>query len=169
MVEFKVEGLSDLLRKLEALPRELVSRGGGAANPVAQSLRAAGTPMLKTAKGLAARAKGPYKVWTRGRVFNVQPGRLQEATQMIRLRKPRKGMNETYVIKPLGRKAKKKYGIGVNYWHLIEFGMPGRGIAARPFLRPAADQHAASFGAVFGKELGKRIDRIARRMHRSGR
>lgn len=168
MVEFKIEGLAALQRKLEALPKELVSRGGGAANPVAQSLRAAGKPMQKTAQGLAARAKGPYKVWTRGRVFSVTPGRLRESIKLVRMRRPLKGMNETFVLKPLGRDIRKKYGIGVNYWHLIEFGAPGRGIGARPFIRPAMDAHKTNFGLAFGRELGKRIERIARRMKARG-
>lgn len=59
------------------------------------------------------------------------------------------------------RKGKKLKNDGW-YGHLVEFGAPARGVAAQPFMRPAAEEGSAEFVKVFGESLGDGIDKIVR-------
>ncbi len=43
-------------------------------------------------------------------------------------------------------------------WHFIEFGVPSRGIPAKPFLRPAMDSNRQSVLSRFTERLKKSVD-----------
>ena len=47
------------------------------------------------------------------------------------------------------------------YWRFVEFGIPSRGIEARPFLLPALEQNAEAATGVIAASLRKAIDRLA--------
>jgi hypothetical protein len=52
-------------------------------------------------------------------------------------------------------------------WHLSEFGVPSRGIRARPHLRPAFGSKGQEAASQLGIELRKAIDRAVRRKNKA--
>ena len=55
------------------------------------------------------------------------------------------------------------------WWKFVERGIPSRGIAARPFLRPALYRHGAECVGIFRDVLGKRVAAALRRQARNTR
>ena len=49
------------------------------------------------------------------------------------------------------------------YWRFVEFGVPSRGIAARPFLLPALEMNAETATSVIAADLRKGIDKLTLR------
>lgn len=145
--QVKVEGLSQLLRTMEQLPRELVSKNGG---PV------------RTALGRSARM-------IRDRARELVPNRtgtVQKNIVAARVRDPKTyGASEAYLVL-----VRKKRGKAKNtaddpfYWRFLEFGTAR--MAARPFLRPAFESMKQESLDAFKRSLTAGVQRIVKKIAR---
>lgn len=52
------------------------------------------------------------------------------------------------------------------HWHLVELGVPSRGIRAQPFLRPAAENNAHQVFIAAANALSPEIDKEVARMRK---
>lgn len=148
----KLEGLKALDKKLAKLGKEVgfkVLRSGlmQASKPmfVAAKANAAATGIKGFDAGATAIAMGR---WTR------KTSKSKTTLFMGPKNKFKKAVtawNEFH-----GRDAKR-----LNHFHLLEFGSIHGG--AQPFLRPAFMAHASAVARSFGRELGKAIDKQAKR------
>lgn len=160
MEKIVVQGLSELAEALKALPAEIASRNGG---PLARALAKSARVIRNRAQQLAPSAPQAYKV---GGVM-IQPGRLKESIRAVRARKP--DATEQYVVKPFSKQIRKKYGFGVNYWHLVEFGFThesGEFIGPRSFLSAAYESEKTNALDVFKKSLGEGIERARKKIYK---
>jgi HK97 gp10 family phage protein len=156
----KINGLSELLKNMEQLPRELVSNNGGL-------VRAA---LFVAAKRIRdqARAKAPEDT-----------GNLARNIIVVRDKNPKaSGASERYMVTVRGKrwtqKAKQKAvrtaGGKIDYrrsgdafyWKWVEFG--DRFTRARPFLRPAFTTEKDAAVNDFKDSLGKGIQRVVRKI-----
>lgn len=115
-----VKGDKALARKLKRLPARIVAKA------IKKGIRAAAKPMVKTAKQLATRETGTLQ---KSIGIGLKTFRRTGAVQ-IRLG-PRKSITG---VGPDGRIRKP-----FKYAHLVEFGNDK--LPARPFMRPAWEQH----------------------------
>lgn len=161
----KVEGLQQLAHALKQLPIEIAAKNGG---PLARALRAAAWVIRDKARGQAPKAAKPYVVSTKSKTVKVHPGRLRESIIAVRARRPAGGVNEQYVIKPFGRNIRKKYGVGVAYWHLLEFGFTARNGQKihKPFLRPAFNASRQSSLEEFKRHMRAGIERARKKIYK---
>ena len=160
VAEIEVKGLSDLAKALKELPAEIASRNGG---PLARALAKSARVFRNRAQQLAPSAPGPYMV---GGVL-LEPGRLKESIRAVRARKP--DATEQYVVKPFSKQIRKKYGSGVRYWHLVEFGFThesGKTIGPRSFLSAAYESEKTNALDVFKKSLGEGIERARKKIYK---
>lgn len=160
----QVEGLGELLRRLEALPREISGKNGG---PVRRAL------------GRAARL-------VRDEVKKNAPkrtGRLEANIIAARVRDDRPpGVAERFVVSVRGRRARyannrdnRRAGrVGQSYqkdgeafyWKFIEFGTQKR--AATPFIQPSFAASAQAALDEFTRALGADLDKIVRKLNPQG-
>jgi hypothetical protein len=179
----EVEGLGELLRTLQALPKEIVSVKGG---PVRVGLRKAGQVFQKAAQANIDRIVAePNKD---GRP-SVSTGTLKGAVIVSRDPNPqRSGANERVLVR-LRRKARAPNGQSVHaYGGSLEFGsvrqsnsrgkrmtprqralhleFGGENIAAKPWLRPVVPEKSAQALSVFIAETRKAIDRAVKKARR---
>jgi hypothetical protein len=135
----EIEGLGELLRTLEALPREIVSVKGG---PVRVGLRKAG------------------QVWP-----SVTSGTAKGAVIVSRDPNPqRSGANERVLVR-LRRKARAPNGASVHaYVGTFEFG--NEQVPAKPVFRPVVPQKSSEALNVFISETRKAIDRAVKKARR---
>lgn len=157
----RIEGLDELLNKLQALPGELASRNGG---PVRTALFKAAAVVRDEARNRAPVRSGLMRdniVAKRNR----NPGE-HDATEEYGVGVAA-GSKRKYANTRRNRRARKageEYTAPsvAFYWRFIEFGTAK--LAARPFLRPAFDQTKEQALAVFKTELAAGIDRIVRKL-----
>lgn len=158
-----VEGLENVLRNLQALPKEIVSRSGGPAK-IALSR---GANVIRD----EAIARAP-----------VDSGNLQENIVSKRDAKPQMvGASEHFWVGVKGgarrkyantkrnrgrQRVGKTYRVDGNayYFRFLEFGTEK--MQARPFLRPAFESKAPEALDVVTRELNAGIDRIVRKMRK---
>jgi HK97 gp10 family phage protein len=151
--EVRIEGLSELLEKLKALPSEIGSKGGG-------PLRLA---LLTAAKVMRDHARAP-----------VDTGRLKRNIILFRDRDPRSsGVTEQYGITfrrgKRGRQRRSYHASarGENdafYGRFVEFGTSDT--PAQPFLRPAFETKKMESAEVFRTKLADAIDKAVKKMQR---
>jgi len=160
----QVEGLGELLKRLEALPREISGKNGG---PVRRAL------------GRAARL-------VRDEVKKNAPkrtGRLEANIIAARVRDDRPpGVSERFVVSVRGRRARyannrdnrragragksyQKDGEAF-YWKFLEFGTQKR--AATPFIQPSFAASAQAALDEFSRALGRDLDKIVRKLNPQG-
>lgn len=156
---FKMAGLAGVLKTLEELPKEIVSKSGG---PVRQALRAATVPLFEEAKKNLQRIindpnKGP----------NLSTGLMMQSLKR-RLERVEKGGGERYVIDFNNRARYSPERAGQEYrrvrdiaW-MLEFGTANR--APIPFMRPAFDAKAREAAQIFENEIKRRIVLIQKRL-----
>lgn len=156
----QVEGLGELLKRLEALPRELSGKRGG---PVRKALGRAARLVRDEVKRNAPRKTGKLQANIIAALFNKE--------------RPA-GVSERYVVSVRGRKAKyantasnRRAGrVGKTYqkdgdafyWKFLEFGTSK--MPARPFIQPAFAASAGKALREFEKTLGVEIDRVVRKL-----
>lgn len=145
----KIEGLRELEQKLVKLGAEMAAEGMARAGVKGIE------PVLEEAKRLAPEP-GPEHPYSKGRIRNalrvaIIPGNGRTSIVDVGL---------TMWKKKMPREVGYKGGVGgARHWHFIEFGVPARGFAPMPFLRPAAD---AQFGAaleIVKKALAEEVAR----------
>lgn len=157
--EVRIEGLSELLEALKALPKELGSKGGG---PIKGSLFAA-TKIVRD----EARLRAP-----------VDTGKLQRNIVAFRDPDPRSsGVTEAYYItwrkgRRRGQKRRKDLATANSdkdayYGRFVEFGTSK--MPARPFLRPAFEALKDQALQKFKNELARQISVKAKKLARMNR
>lgn len=161
-IEFRVEGLDEVVRMLQRLPPELVSRRGG---PVLRSL-------LKAGRVIRDQAKRNVAQITQGSV--VSTGALRRAIVVTRGRKPPDSHGERVII--LVRKSRSpgrsRTGVPERYGLFVEGGTKKRGggvrMAARPWLAPAFLSKRVEAVEVFRRDILQRVSALAERLVRGG-
>lgn len=156
----EIKGLSELRRKLQALPPALSSRSGG---PVRSALFKAAKVVRDEARQLAPRRTGLL------------------AANVVAKRNPHPeshNANEEYgvMVSSIKRKYantarnRRKRRVGKSYrvagpsyyWRFLEFGT--RKMAAKPFMRPAFERTKQRALEVFKIALSAAIDRAVRKL-----
>jgi hypothetical protein len=141
----RLQGADEIARLLRALPGQLRQQ------VVNASLRAASRRMLQDAKMRApfSGARNTMKYWRGGR---ADYGHLRDNLRALTLR-PGKGTvaDATVLITT-----------GDAFWGLfVELGRKGRPMRTTSFLGAAFNANAASFVDLFGKEVSKRLEKLA--------
>lgn len=153
MISAKIEGLPDLLKKLKALPPELVSNRGG---PVRSSLRKAAVVIQKQAKANIDR------MVTEGET-NESTGLLSKSIIVSR-KKPGSFKGERYWVR-IKRSARNREGVSANkYGGVLEFGEER--IPAKAWFRRAWESTRAQALTTFIDDLEKGIKRIEKKLAR---
>lgn len=156
-----VQGLDALLRTLQKLPPELVSRRGG---PVRTALRKAGVVIQKEAQANVRRiVEEPNKD---GRP-SLGTGTLEKAIVVSR-RKPVSGLKGEVFHVRVKRGAKHpRTGVTANkYGGVLEFGYED--VPAKSWLRSAWEAKKGEALGVFGSELRKRVDAAVKKARKLG-
>lgn len=158
-VSYNMEGLPELLGKLDTVSSDIKYKGGRfALRRAAQVIRdqvkqnAAAIDDPQTAADIAANVK---ERWS-GRTFR-RTGNLMFRVGILGGAGGNKP-SEAFASYP---------GLDTRHWRFIEFGTSN--IAAEPFVRPAADQAGQEAVNVFITQYGKALDRALRRAGRGGR
>ena len=114
-----------------------------------KALKLLGQRTEKKLIGRAVRAGGKVIVKEARRRVPVRSGRLKKSlgVKVIRLRG-----RQTAQVGP-----RREGKFGVRYGHLVEFGVPARGIPAKSFLRASADESKEAVVAAVGAALGADI------------
>ncbi len=158
----RVEGLDQLLKNMQQLPRELVSKNGG----LVRSALFKATKLVRE----EVRARAP-----------VDTGNLQRNVIAVRDRDPKaSGASERYVVavrkkrytKAAKAKAVKTKKGKINYrasgdafyWRFVEFGTEKS--RAQPFLRPGFEAQKQPAVDTFKESLGTGISRVVRKMRK---
>lgn len=151
----RLEGLSDLLAKLKALPAEIGSKGGG---PLRLALFTAAKLMRDDAQ-----ARAP-----------VDTGRLRRNVIAFRDRDPRSsGVTEQYGITwRRGKQGRQRKGYHTTargekdafYGRFVEFGTSKT--PAQPFLRPAFEAKKRESAELFRTKLAAAIAAAVRKLER---
>jgi HK97 gp10 family phage protein len=153
--EMRLEGLSELLRKLTTLSSDIGSKGGG---PLRLALFAA-TKLMRD----DAQQRAP-----------VDTGRLQRNVIAFRDRDPRSsGVTEQYGITfRRGKQGRQRRSYHTTargekdafYGRFVEFGTSKA--PAQPFLRPAFEAKKMESAEMFRTKLAAAIDAAVRKMQR---
>ncbi len=167
----RIEGLSDLLDTLNALPREVASKNGG---PVRFALFKASQVVKEEISKNAP----------------IKSGALKRAIYMYRMRDPREGSAEEYIIGVRKVKLTKKerrllaqnireiraqgYSVQFSktagdpyYWKFLEFGFHqarGGGFVQMKFIRPGFEAKKGEAVEVFKTQLTARLEILIKRL-----
>lgn len=164
--DVRVDGLAELLRTLQQLPIEIAAKGGG---PVRSAL-------FKAAKVVrdAAIAKAPLRTGALRKAIYVYRDRSPESAgvaerYLVGVRKVRLSKKERKQLRAmLG--AMRAQGVEARvvavegdpyYWRFLEFGTAST--TARPFLRPALEEHRGEAVEVFRMEFMKSVANAVKR------
>lgn len=169
VTEVKLEGLEGVLETLRTLPKELVSKGSG--NPVAGSARAALKPMREAAK---ANVRKIVTEPNEGDLPSQSTGLLEKSIVVSRRKPPADGKGERFALRvsrktyPKGKGGKKRGArTTVKVGALLEYGTEK--MTAKPWIRPAYEQHRAGALTIFVTEINKRLARIVKKLERQNR
>ena len=156
-VEMQLQGVDGVLKTLQSLPPELVSKRGG---PV----------KLALAKG--ARLLRDYEKTALKRVIagsDDSTGLLELSIIASRGKEPRGTKGERYLVRIKRRTYQDRKGKAVTTLktaHLLEYGAPGNNQPATPFIRPTVQQHGAEAIHVITADLVRRVDLAVRKLER---
>lgn len=160
-VSVKIKGLEGVLKTLNELPPEIVSKGGG---PVRKALRKAAVVMQKEVKQNL-------------QVIIAQPnvdGEASESTGLLdqnivitRGKGSQKINGERYTVRVRNKAYTNKKGKRVTTAQnarLLEYGTERR--QAHPFIRPAFEAKKGEVLSTFVTEINKDIARIVKKLER---
>lgn len=166
-VDVKLSGVEGILKTLQSLPPEVVSKRGG---PVKLALKKGAMVIREEA------AKNIAKMIFQGDDENEKQstGLLERNIIVSRGKAPAGGNGERYLVRVKkvaydGQKIKRRGSIGrrvttLKTAHLLEYGSQHQ--PARPWLRPAfASKKQEAMNTVI-EDLNKRVNRIVRRLAR---
>jgi HK97 gp10 family phage protein len=128
VITVKVEGLDQLLKALEELPKELHK------GPLRSAVSAGAKIAQDEARRLAPIGEARF-IKVNKQKTPIQPGTLRRAIYRTRSREGSSSVQEMQIVGIRYGKRYQRRGLDAWYWRFIEFGtrrMPGR-----PFLRPA--------------------------------
>ena len=148
----KVEGLKELDKKLARLPKKT------GFNALRSAMMAASRPMFQTARAnaLATGVKG-FDAGATAAAMGRWTRKITPTTTVMFLGPKNQNKKALALWNAAhGGKAKR-----LRHFHLVEFGsIKG---PAQPFLRPAFQATGMLFVRAFGRELGKSIEKAARK------
>lgn len=172
-IEFKVEGLDALVKKMEGLTYDIKYKGGRfALRKAAQVIRDEARRNAERIDDLSSPENISLNIVERwsGRRFRrtgdlmfrvgVLGGARKYANTRENVRKGRAGQ-----FYSTGGDSGNPGG-DTWYWRFLEFGTERS--KARPFLRPAVDKSAGAALEEFVRQYDKALDRAIRRLERSG-
>lgn len=172
-IDFKVDGLDALVKKMDGLTYDIKYKGGRfALRKAAQVIRNEARKNAERIDDLSTPENISLNIVERwsGRAFKrtgdpafrvgVLGGARPYANTRANVRKGRAGQ-----IYSTGGDTGNPGG-DTWYWRLLEFGTERS--EARPFLRPAVDSSAAAALDEFVRQYDKALDRAIRRLERSG-
>lgn len=142
MVKVEVQGLAELMKAMQELPKELHK------GPLRSAVGAGAKVVQDAAKGLAPRDEGT----------------LQKAIYRTRSRSESSAVQETAIVGVRFGRRYRRRGQDAWYWRFIEFGTVK--MAARPFLRPAFETTKAEQLKVLQERLKKAIERAAAKVRK---
>lgn len=182
-IQFSIEGMDELIPKLEGITYETKYKGGRAA------LRKAAQVVREAARANALRiddpetseviAKNIVERWN-GRVFRRQGdlafrvGVLGGARAVLTDRARRKsarrrerlGQSSLGSLGEIAGSGKANPGGDTWYWRFLEFGTERA--RAQPFLRPALEQNILAATDTFVREYDKALDRAIKKAAKTG-
>ncbi len=161
MTTIRVEGLAALEQALRKLGDQPAIRRAGRA-----ALREGGKPMMETARRLApddpATGIGQF-LQASIKMATGRGDRGDDGDQVFVVIGIDHSLDPPVFRPRQGGGTYRDPGVaGVS--GIIEFGRPG--VAAKPFMRPAFDQHAAATPALVGRALGPAIEKEAAKLDR---
>lgn len=157
--EVKIEGADRILDMLRALPPEVVSKRGG---PVKLSL-------AKGARFLRDRAKENLRRQIARGPTTRSTGGLEERVISSRGKAPFGGKGERYLVRVRKRDYVNADGVKTNPLmtaNLLEYGSVHQ--PAYPWLRPVVPAHGEKVIQMVTKDLGDRVEKLARKLARGG-
>lgn len=158
MSNFEIKGLAELEGKLASLGAL------GGLKVLARASRAAMKPALEDARRLCAKDTGALAASLR--IATVKPSSgvvcasglafANKVKQEIPIAEGFEGPAQLVTRKGAGSR-----------WHFVEFGVPSRGIPAKPFLRPAFEQNKEKILADLRESLERAVQRLIKKRERS--
>lgn len=158
-VEVKLQGMDGVLRTLQALPTEVVSKRGG---PVKLAL-AKGARVIRAQAATNLRAA----ISING---SRSTGNLEKRLIVTRGKRPFGGNGERYLVRVRKRDYINALGVKTNPLmtaNLLEYG--SRHQPATPWLRPAVAQKGGEAINVITADLRRRIDLIVKKLAQQNR
>lgn len=140
MIEVKVEGLAELNKALQQLPKELQK------GPLRAAVNGAASVVQKQAK-----ANAP-----------IDDGVLKKAIYRTRSKSASSAVQETAIVGVRFGRRYRRRGQDAWYWRFIEFGTKNQ--TARPFIRPAFESTKQAQLAMMQKRLTAAIKRAAKKL-----
>lgn len=159
-----VEGLENVLRNLQALPKELVSKSGG---PAKNALRKGANVIRDEAIARAPRDSG----FLATQIVSKRDSKPQYVNASEHYWVGIKGGAKRKYANTSRNRGKGRVGKGYQvegnayYWRFLEFG--SEKMTPRPFLRPAFESKAGEALDTIVRELNSGIDNIVRKMRKS--
>lgn len=139
-VEFKIEGLDGVLRKMRELSPKLQKKG------LVAAVRKGANIVRDDARNRAKQfddPSTPRPIWK----------------EIVSKVNGRRGRQEGGVVMQVGiRGGARKSGDNVFYWRFLEFGTEK--MAARPFMRPALESKAEAATDAIVTELNRQLDEV---------
>lgn len=157
-IEFKIQGLEGVLKTLQELPAEIVSKNGG---PVKLALKK-GALVIKdeVSKNLQTAINQDGEAST---------GLLEANVIASRGKAPATGKGERYLVR-VKRKTypgKKGAPTTLKSAQILEYGSSRQ--KARPYIRPAFEAKGKEAIDTVVTDLNDRIQRIVKRLHRKNK
>ena len=159
MADFRIEGLDEVVRKLNALPEKFAKRG------MRRALRKGANIVRNAARNNAKRIDDPQtreQIWKNITVAGGGSKREREAGGPIMRIGIRGGARNMQKYGEFKGKGSGNPGGDTFYWRFLEFGTSE--MQARPFMRPAlANNVAAATNAVVEAakvELDKELQKL---------
>ena len=158
----QVKGLSELLKNMEQLPRELVSNRGGL---VRSALFRAAKTVRDEAKQRAPRDTGALQASViAARDNNPQATGANERYVVTVKKKRWTGKAKAKAAKTAAGKIDYRKSGDAFYWRVVEFGTSK--MRAQPFLRPAFESQKDVALDQFKQSLATGIQRTVRKMNK---
>jgi hypothetical protein len=154
-VEMQIHGIDGVLKTLQSLPAEVVSKRGG---PVKLSL-------AKGARFLRDRYKEKLHAAIQGGKTTRSTGELEKHVISSRGKEPSGGKGERYLVRIKRRDYVNADGVRTNplmVANLLEYGSSHQ--PATPFARPTALEHGEEAIRIVTADLVKRLDKAVAKL-----
>lgn len=160
----QVDGLGELLKRMEALPKEITGKNGG---PVRRALGRAARLVRDEVRTNAPKRSGNLAAnIIAARVRDDRPLGVAERF-VVSVRGKRRKYGNTAENRRSGRVGKTYQRDGdAFYWKFLEFGTAK--MAARPFIQPSFASRAPDAIREFARALTADLDKIVRKLNPTG-
>lgn len=142
-------GWKELTHLLNELPKRVARKG------LRQAISAAASPIVKAAKSNAAKLTGTLKKSIKKKIKTYSDGNVVAII----------GADRSIVGQRITKGGKVKRVVPANYIHLVEKGHAGpHPASAKPFLRPAYENHKQQAVGIAEKKLKEVIENEAAKL-----